>query len=241
MGTCARCGAQSLFLKGSKCAACGRDGCDTCQTILAEWQTFKEVPGRAPQAVQRGRVVTYNPGSPGGYVPHKRVPYRFCGTECFDRWAWGYVQSGAVPMSNGQEWMLAGFVLASAVAQRAVTMYQQFVTQQRLEHARRLIDAEQIEGAAMIYQELGMWKEAGDLRRRARQQVVTQVHVDVNDLVKQLRTMGVSASYTCPVCRSPSLITGSTPPAALTKCQYCGAVTRPTDIVEAITKVLSSR
>ncbi len=144
-------------------------------------------------------------------------------------------------MSNGQDWMLAGFVLASAVAQRAVTMYQQFVTQQKLEHARKLIDADQIEGAAMIYQELGMWKEAGDLRRRARQQVVTQVHVDVNDLVKQLRTMGVSASYTCPVCRSPSLITGSTPPAVLAECQYCGAVTRPTDIVEAITKVLSSR
>jgi hypothetical protein len=144
-------------------------------------------------------------------------------------------------MSNGQDWMLAGFVLAPSVAQRAVTMYEDFVTQQKLAHARRLIDAEQIEGAAMIYQELGMWKEAGDLRRGARQQVVTQVDVDVNDLMQQLRTMGVSASYTCPVCRSPSVITATTPPGALTKCQYCGAVTRPTDIVEAVTKVLNPR
>jgi hypothetical protein len=107
--------------------------------------------------------------------------------------------------------------------------------------AEHLIVAGRYEDAAMLYEKLGLWKEAGDLRNRDRQQFVTQVQVNVNDLMQQLRAMGVSANYTCPVCRSPSVITGTTSPDALAKCQYCGAVTRPTDIVEAITKVLGSR
>ncbi len=108
-------------------------------------------------------------------------------------------------------------------------------------HVEHLVVAGRYEDAAVLYEKLGMWKEAGDLRNRGRQQYITQVHVNVNDLLQQLRAMGVSASYTCPVCRSPSTITGTTSPDALAKCQYCGAVARPTDVVEAITKVLGSR
>jgi ribosomal protein L37AE/L43A len=107
--------------------------------------------------------------------------------------------------------------------------------------AINMINAERHEEAAKIYEGLGMFKEAGEVRRVGRRQVTTQVQVNVNDLMQQLRTMGVAANYTCPVCHSPTVITATTSPDALAKCQYCGAVARPTDIIEAITKVLGSR
>ena len=43
-----------------------------------------------------------------------------------------------------------------------------------------------------IYQELGMWKEAGEVRRIGRRQIVTQVHVNVNDLVDRVRKAGIA-------------------------------------------------
>jgi hypothetical protein len=45
----------------------------------------------------------------------------------------------------------------------------------RLERARNLTGAEDFEEAAKVYQELEMWKEAGEVRRKTRHQVVTQV------------------------------------------------------------------
>jgi hypothetical protein len=124
------------------------------------------------------------------------------------------------------------------MASRAVAMYQQHVTESKLNYAKKLIDAEQIEGAAMIYQELGMWKEAGDLRRRARQQVMTQVHVNVNELIDQLKKAGISTNYTCPVCGGHIPITGETNLSKLYGCQFCGSVIQTTDLVEFLTKVV---
>src|SRR2546430_16688711 len=69
---------------------------------------------------------------------------------------------------------------------------------QALAHARHLIEAEDHEGAAKIYQTMGMWKEAGEVRRSGRRHIVTQVHVTVNDLVEQVRKAGIPTGYTCP-------------------------------------------
>ena len=101
--------------------------------------------------------------------------------------------------------------------------------------------AERSEDAARTYEKIGMWKEAGELRRKTRQQVVTQVHVNMNDLIDQLRKMGLSANYTCPACRSPNTITGAMSPDKLSKCQYCGSIIPSTDLVEAISKVVGYR
>lgn len=108
-------------------------------------------------------------------------------------------------------------------------------------HVENLVLAGRHEDAARLYEKLGMWKEAGDLRNRGRQQYVTQVHVNVNDLLEQMQRMGLSATYTCPTCRSPLSITGATRQDALTKCAYCGSMIRQTDIVDAVTRVIGSR
>lgn len=107
--------------------------------------------------------------------------------------------------------------------------------------AESFVVAERPEDAARTYEKIGMWKEAGDLRRRGRQQVVTQVHVNMNDLIDQLRRMGVSANYNCPACHSPITITGGMSPEKLTKCQYCGSTIPTTDLVDAIAKVVGYR
>lgn len=106
-----------------------------------------------------------------------------------------------------------------------------------LQRAQNLILAERLEDAAKIYDHLGMWKEAGDLRRRARAQVVTHIEVDMNDLVDKMRKGGLTASYACPSCGGTIKISGATASSALTSCSFCGAALRMTDIAELLTRV----
>jgi hypothetical protein len=103
------------------------------------------------------------------------------------------------------------------------------------------VEAEDFEAAARVYQEIGMWKEAGEVRRMARRQVVTQVHVNVNDLVDQLRKAGISTDYTCPACGGHIRISGETSLAKLTSCEFCGSVIQTTDLVDFLTRVVGYR
>ena len=86
-----------------------------------------------------------------------------------------------------------------------------------------------------------MWKEAGETRRLKQRQVITQVRVDLNHLIAQLRSLGLTATYTCPACHSPLRITPETKPDGLTRCAHCGAVILPTDVIQAISRVVRPR
>ncbi|HYT17444.1 MAG TPA: hypothetical protein VEO18_04250 [Thermoplasmata archaeon] len=173
-------------------------------------------------------------------VRYPAVPsyHTVCCWECFDRWAWTFISRGHAPAVIGQNYVLGGVRLHPGTAGRAVAMAEDHRRGQRLEQARHLIEAEDHEAAAGIYQSLGMWKEAGEVRRNGRRQIVTQVHVNVNDLVEQVRRAGIATDYTCPACRGHIRITGDTTLATLRNCQYCGSVVQTTDLVDFLTKVV---
>ncbi len=175
-------------------------------------------------------------------VPNgKLTPQWMCSTGCFDRWAAGHISNGYSLSPSGSQWSFVGVFLDPPYAGRVQGMAEQYRRQLALTHARNMLDAARYEDAARTYEGLGMYKEAGDARRMATRHVTTHVQVNMNDLLEQLRVMGISASYTCPVCRSPFTITGDTRPDALAKCQYCGAIIRPTDVIDAMTKVIGYR
>ncbi len=153
-----------------------------------------------------------------------------CSWECFDRLATYNIGRGLTLTQSGGSWYMGSYQLIQEASVRAVRL-----------QAQNFVLAERHEDAARLYEAIGMWKEAGDVRRLKARQVVTQVHVNVNDLITQLRAMGLTATYTCPACHSPIEITAETKADTLTKCTYCGAVILPTDLVQAIGKVTGYR
>ncbi len=213
MGTCPNCHAKGLLLTTRACNTCAKIGCKNCLIVVGQ------------TARQDG----------------KWDPWASCSWSCFDKWASYQVSTGAEVRAWGATWTFQGVALGPSALDRVNRMIADHRRKWALASAINYLNAERHEDAARIYESLGMHREAGEVRRAGRRQVSTQVQVNVNDLMQQLRAMGVSANYTCPVCRSPTVITAATSPDALAKCRYCGAVTRPTDIVEAITKVLGSR
>ena len=157
----------------------------------------------------------------------KRTPQRACSWEHFESWAGYYVAHGHVVQPWGHAWALSTVVLDPAAASRALLL-----------QARQFETAERLEDSARTYELIGMAKEAGELRRRARQQTVTSVQVDINHLVEQIRKGGLSTTYTCPACKSPIPISSSTTPDALRSCGYCGSTIQTTDLVRFLARVV---
>ncbi len=106
-----------------------------------------------------------------------------------------------------------------------------------LRRAQNLVTAERLEEAAQIYEHLGMYQEAGELRRRARAQVVTHVQVDMNDLIEKMKSGGISTDYDCPSCGAATHITGETSAVTLRSCRYCGVAFHTADVTKLLARV----
>src|SRR5256712_14090708 len=95
-------------------------------------------------------------------VRYSAVPlyHTVCTWECCDRWAWTFISRGHAPAVLGQQYVLGGIRLHPGTAGRTVALAEDFRRTQKLAQVRNLIEAEDHESAAGIFQELGMWKEA---------------------------------------------------------------------------------
>src|SRR3989475_5784099 len=224
LGKCERCGFRRWRLSRTRCMVCGAALCENCQMVA----------GYANDHVT-GSVRSSESTWPR--VPNVSPYHTVCSWESFDRWAWTFISRGHAPAVLGQQYVLGGIRLHPGTAGRTVALAEDFRRTQKLAQVRNLTEAEDHESAAGIYQELGMWKEAGEVRRIGRRQLVTQVHVNVNDLVDQVRKAGIATDYTCPTCGGHIHITGETL-ATLRNCQHCGSVVQTTDLVDFLIKVV---
>ncbi len=179
------------------------------------------------------------PGSGGTFSVQPSEYYAVCSWACFDRWANLVFQQGQQPVLNADKVVLAGITLYPSTAQRAGQLFQAYRTQTGLDRAQKMFQAGDYEGAAQQYEALGMWDQAAAARRK--DHVVTEVQVNLNQLVDQLRAAGVSTDYACPTCGSHIRITGDTRVDSLTTCAYCGSVIRTTDLVDFLSKVVGSK
>ena len=83
-----------------------------------------------------------------------------------------------------------------------------------------------------------MWKEAGEVRRIGRRQIVTQVHVNVNDLVDRVRKAGIATDLHLSHVRRAHPHHRRDDARDLRNCQYCGFVVQTTDLVDFLIKVV---
>ncbi len=160
---------------------------------------------------------------------------------CFDAWASHAVANGAQVALWGSNWAFLGVVLGPQFTDRVNWMIADHKRKWALATAINMVNAERHEDAARIYEGLGMFREAGEVRRAGRRQVTTQVHVDVNSLIEQIRKAGISTDYTCPACGGHIRIAPDTSLARLTSCEFCGSVIQTTDLVDFLTKVVGYR
>lgn len=213
MATCPSCGSARFLLRPMPCEECATLGCTTCQADV----------GYIPDSDRRGRRL------------------RFCSWDHFERWASSRVRAGNDVRDWSGQWSFQGAILNPEAAGQVRKLADDYRRELALTHARHLVEAERHEDAAKIYEDLGLWKDAGEIRRSGRRQVSTQVHLNVNDLIEQVRRGGLATIYACPACSSPIRISGETTASALDACAYCGSAIKSTDLVEFLSKVVGER
>lgn len=214
MAVCPSCGFSKFRLLEAQCLNCRKPGCERCL------QGF----GRRQMA----------PGQ-------EAVTQWVCSRACFEQWTTRMIGQGFSPVLWGASWAMAGTILAPAYAALANQMAERHRANLRLQHAQNLLTGERFEDAAKVYEGLGMWREAGEARRRGNRKTVTQVQVDVNSLIEQVRKGGLTTTYSCPACRSPIRIDSTADAGLLQHCQYCGTAIQSTDLVDFLSRVVGYR
>ena len=84
----------------------------------------------------------------------------------------------------------------------------------------KLILCGRFEEAAVHYESLNMWKEAGDTRKLSR--TVKNVNVDVNQLIDTVKYSGLGLQYKCHNCGA-SIKMNDGEVGNIKHCSYCGA------------------
>jgi len=105
--------------------------------------------------------------------------------------------------------------------------------------AKDLEKAGRYEDAGKLFEEFGLIEEAGKARRQGKSQYVTNISVDLNQLLEKLKNGGLVSVYKCPNCGGSIKISGTTSTQKLSKCEYCGTVLQTDDLVNFIRDILT--
>ena len=101
-------------------------------------------------------------------------------------------------------------------------------------NAKNLETAGRYEESARVYEELGMFKEAGGARSKANTQTIKHVNVNLNDLIDKLRYGGLAIPYKCSSCGGTIVIDKNSHADGLQACSFCGSALN----TDALTRIL---
>jgi DNA-directed RNA polymerase subunit RPC12/RpoP len=106
---------------------------------------------------------------------------------------------------------------------------------------KNLITIRNLEAAAKLYEEIGMYEEAGKIRSMDKEIRIkkTEVSVDLNSLLHQLKDGGVVVVYRCPHCGGKLKIDKNASVDKLRICEHCGSQIETIDLAELLKTALS--
>lgn len=219
MARCDNCGKSGFTVTVIPCAHCGRKACTNCQREYTTAATLGQ------------RVFRYNQWAvaPAGTV-------RMCSEKCLVPWL-QFVAPYYDASSNTATYMM------NNVAWVATPMGETGVRLRALQHLSRAKNYEvamRYEDAAKEYEAMGMWKEAGEVRRSGFTTMHTtkSVEVDVNRLIDQMRQGGISTEYRCPKCGGTIQITSAVTAESLRFCNFCGTAIETTNLAQFLKGIL---
>ncbi len=111
----------------------------------------------------------------------------------------------------------------------------------RLTLAQNLEKCGRLEDAARTYEELHMYDNARGLREKGRHIILkkTDISVNLNSLLQQVKDGGIVVVYRCPHCGGSLKIGKETNTESLQVCQYCGSEIKAIDVADFLKTALS--
>ncbi len=95
---------------------------------------------------------------------------------------------------------------------------------QELDRIENLEKAGRYEEAAIEYEKLQLYEKAGEMRRKDKMVIVrnTNISVDLNYFLSQIREGGIVAVYSCPKCGGKLKVDKNASLEQLRTCVHCG-------------------
>ena len=111
----------------------------------------------------------------------------------------------------------------------------------KLIQAKHFEKMREFENAAKIYKSLGMYEEAGNVRARSNELTIkkTDISLDLNTLLRQIKDGGIVAIYRCPNCGGKLKVGSTTTSNSLKTCEHCGSEIESLDLADFLKTVLS--
>ncbi|MEJ2272204.1 MAG: hypothetical protein P8X91_06965, partial [Candidatus Bathyarchaeota archaeon] len=110
-----------------------------------------------------------------------------------------------------------------------------------LKKARILLQVKRFEEAAKIYEDLGMYNEAGNARIKNNQLSIknTEIKVDLNKLLNQIKDDRLVIVYRCPHCGAPLKVNKESNAESISICNHCNTKIKTIDVVDFLKAALS--
>jgi hypothetical protein len=125
-------------------------------------------------------------------------------------------------------------------AGKPVWMFDKFYSQAKLALAKNLEKCGRIQDAARIFEEMHMYDKARELREVDKRIVVknTNVSVNLNALLQQVKEGGIVAVFRCPFCGANLKVNKDTTLDSLKICEHCHSEITSMDLADFLNAVL---
>jgi uncharacterized protein with PIN domain len=120
-------------------------------------------------------------------------------------------------------------------------MFEKFRANAKTALAQNLEKCGRIQDAAKVFEDLRMYDKSRELREKDRQIFVkkTDVSINLNALLQQVKDGGVVAVFRCPHCGGKLKINDKTTMNSLRTCEHCGSEIEAVDLADFFKTVLS--
>ena len=254
MGRCPSCGASSIFLTPKVCFYCGKPACDRCMPKTLE--TLNMAIGT--QEDHPYEVVSFCSDNCYNqfydrmlhFDAHKYVltDSQNIDSNIVNAWNKAICDSAANNYKRLTEnacklhsMQHPAFPWWDLKTNKYLPAYSKFYRNAKMALAENLEKCGRIADAAKTYEELQLYDRSRELRETNRHIVVknTNVSVNLNTLLQQLKDGGVVAVYRCPFCGGKLKVNKETTLNTLKNCEHCGSEINAMDLEDFLKTALT--
>jgi len=249
MGKCEICGKSKLFLKKTNCFFCGKNGCSDCHTHLLTI-SFGDSFSKGFDKI---KLFICNSNCKENFTNlvkqqieqtpidlNKRVNVLRYLELVFDSNEFHFDEKIMKDLIDYPfEPNRNGFYHIYDYVEKTFfeTIYKTALTKK----AQTFLKVRRFDEAARVFEHLGMYEEAGKARAEDKHISIkkTEVTVNLNSLLKQIKNGGLVVVYRCPNCGAPLKVSKESNMQSIRTCKHCNSEIESMDVADFLRIALS--